>query len=127
MNEIIKWQGSNVEVQAHFVPRFLWTTATIDVFLEEQCILRTGGQFKFVGSHSSSFTHAGVTHVAEVSWDGSRSFSLFSFPYRLRIDGTPIAAARAHIRNWPLGLTAAVGMAAVLATLFHFVFAARIG
>jgi len=121
------WQGSIVAVQARLVPRFLWTTASIEVSLERQCILRTGGQFKFVGSQSATFTHAGSTHVAELSWDASRSFSLFSLPYRLRIDGVAVAAGPARIHNWPVGLAAAILLAALFATLFQLVFATRVG
>ena len=34
-----QWNGSAVEVTAHLVPRFLWSTASIDVFLDGRCIL----------------------------------------------------------------------------------------
>jgi hypothetical protein len=118
MSEIIKWQDSTVDVQARLVPRFLWCTASIDVFLDEQCILRTGGQLKATGLHSAMFTHSGSTHTAELSWGYGL---LFSFPYKLRIDGTPVSEARVHIRNWPLGLIIAFLFAAVLLAIFHLV------
>src|SRR5438034_342849 len=57
-----QWNGSRLAVTAKLVPRYLWQTASIDVFLDEQCILRTGGQFKFVGSHASEFVYRGTTH-----------------------------------------------------------------
>jgi len=50
MSEIIRWQDSAVDVQARLDPRFLWSTASIDVFLDEECIFRTGGQLKATGS-----------------------------------------------------------------------------
>jgi hypothetical protein len=89
MSDVIKWQGSAVDVQARLVPRYLWNTASVDVFLDGQRILRTGGQFKFTGSYSTTFTRAGSTHKAELSW-GLCGLS-FSFPYRLQIDGAPVA------------------------------------
>jgi hypothetical protein len=122
MSEIIKWQDSAVDVQARLVPRFLWSTASIDVFLDKQCILRTGGQLKATGLHSATFTHSGSTHTAELSWGYGL---LFSFPYKLRIDGAPVSEARVRVQNWPLGLFIAFLVAAVVLALFHFVHVSR--
>lgn len=122
MSEVIKWQGSTVEVQARLVPRYLWNTASIDVFLDGQRILRTGGRFKFTGSHSTPFTHAGSAHRAELSW-GFCGLS-FSVPYQLRVDGVPVAASRVQIRNWPIALVIIVVGAAALLVIFHFLQAA---
>jgi hypothetical protein len=123
MSKVIQWQDSTVDVQARLVPRFLWSTASIDVFLGGQCILRTGGQMKFTGSHSTTFTYSGSTHTAELSW-GASGLSL-SFPYQLRLDGVPVVDLRVHIRNWPLGLVAWILIAAVLRMIFDFVRASR--
>jgi hypothetical protein len=118
MSEVIKWQGRTVEVQARLIPRFLWTTASIDVFLDGQCILRTGGQMNCTGSFTTTFTHSGATHTADLSW----GYGLLSwFPYRLQIDGASISEARVYVRNWPLGLIWAVFVAAVMLAIFHFV------
>ena len=122
MDEIIQWQDSRVEVQARLIPRFLWCTASIDVFLAGQCILRTGGQLKFTGSHSAVFTHAGDSHKAELSWGAGW---LFSFPYQLRIDGVDVAASRVPVRNWALGLSVPILTAAVLVIIFIFASRAR--
>lgn len=119
MSEDIKWQGSPVDVQARLVPRYLWNTASVDVFLDGQRILRTGGQFKFTGSFSTTFTHAGSTHKAELSW-GLCGLS-FSFPYRLRIDGVPVADSRVRIRNWPVALIVAAVLVTALLAIFHFI------
>src|SRR5208282_1871253 len=118
MSEIIQWQSSPVDVQAQLISRFLWTTASIDVFLEGQCILRTGGQMKCTGSYSTAFTHSGSTHSAELSWGYG---FLRSFPYKLQIDGAPISQARVHVRNWPLGLICPALVAIVLLAIYHFV------
>jgi len=123
MSEVIKWQGSTVDVQARLVPRYFWNTASIDVSLDGQQILRTGGKLKFRGLYSTTFTHAGSTHTAELSW-GFSGFS-FSFPYQLRIDGTPVAASRVRIRNWPVAVIVIAVGAAVLLAIFHFIHATR--
>lgn len=118
MSEVVKWQGSAVEVQARLVPRYLWNTASVDVFLDNQRILRTGGQMKFTGSYATTFTHAGSTHKAELSW-GLCGLS-FSFPYRLQIDGAPVAHSRVRIRNWPVALIVVAVLVAVLLVIIHF-------
>src|SRR5215470_4947752 len=101
MNEVTRWQGSAVAVRARLVLRFLWTTASIDVFLEDQCILNTGGQMKFTGSHSARFSRSGKTHTAELSWGVGL---LRWFPYRLHIDGASVSEARVFVENWAMGL-----------------------
>jgi hypothetical protein len=118
MSETIKWRESTVDVEARLIPRFLWTTASIDVFLDGQCILRTGGQWRLTGSHSSTFTHLGSNHKAELSW--GRGF-LHSFPYQFKIDDISVSAARVRVKNWPVGLLAAVVIGGVLAAILHFI------
>ena len=118
MSDVIKWQDSPVNVQARLVPRFLWTTASIDVFLGEQCILRTGGQVKFTGSQSARFTHSGSSHTAELSWGANGSS--FSFPYQLRIDGVLVSTSRVSIRNRRVRWIAVI-VVVVLALALHFV------
>lgn len=99
-NPIPNWRGSEIRVTAKLVPRFLWSTASIDVFIKNKCILQTGGQLKITGAYSTSFTDdAGGHHRAELAWGRA---SLRSFPFRLQIDGEPIADSRVKIENWPL-------------------------
>jgi hypothetical protein len=117
MSELITWQGDQVDVQARLIPRFLWTTASIDVFLNGECILRTGGQMKITGSHSVSFTHAGSEHTVELSWGVGW---LLSFPYQLRIDGSLVSDSRVSVRNWPLGLLLVILSAAALVVILNF-------
>jgi hypothetical protein len=114
---IASWQGSAINVQARLVPRFFWMTASIDVFVGEQCVLRTGGQMTFSGIKSVEFTHAGAKHTAELKW-GSSGIS-FSFPYELRIDGVLISVSRVSIRNGFVGLIAAFLIATVFSVLFY--------
>jgi hypothetical protein len=122
MSEIIKWRDSAVDVQARLVPRFLWSTASIDVFLDKRCILRTGGQLKATGSHSATFTHSGSTHTAELSWGYGL---LFSFPYKLRIDDAPVSEARVRVQNWPFVFFFTFLVAVIALALFLFVHVSR--
>jgi hypothetical protein len=97
----IRWHGGTVEVTARLVPRYLWTTASIDVFLDGRCILRTGGQMKMTGSSSAEFRHDGAVHTVELSWDHvrQRGFPGHGFPYQLRIDGAKVAAWEVPVHN----------------------------
>src|SRR4051812_5646653 len=90
------WRDKPVRVTARYIPRFLWTTASIDVFLRDQCILRTGGQAKVTGEHSSSFKHGDEEHKTELKWGLSRGFG---FPYQLRIDGVLIEDSVVRVEN----------------------------
>jgi len=109
-----QWNGSRLGVKAKLVPRYLWQTASIDVFLDEQCILRTGGKFKFVGSHASEFEHRGTTHNAVLTWGFA---GLRSFPFRLTLDGQAILESRVYMSNWPIALWPLVVFAGILLLL----------
>jgi len=117
MSEVVTWKDSRVDVQAWLVPRFIWMTASIDVYLGEQCILRTGGQLKSTGSQSTTFSYAGSTHTAELKW-GASGFS-FSFPYVFRIDGVAVEVSRVRVRNWPIALVPAIFLIVFLEVLFQ--------
>lgn len=117
MNDAVQWQGSTIEVQARLVPRFLWTTASIDVFVGGQCVLRSGGRMKLIGCCSQTFAHSGGEHLAEVSWGASL---LYSFPYQLRIDGVHIREGRVRVRNWGLGLILPLVLLGFLALILWF-------
>ena len=93
---ITTWQACKVEVTARLIPRYFWSTASIDVFLDNECVLRTGGKLDLIGSHVQTFTHGGSTHTAELSWGLS---SLLSFPYKLQIDGMPVCESRVRVQN----------------------------
>ena len=100
MNEIAFWQGRAVTVDAH--PVFP-VAASINVYLDGECILRTGGQPDLTGSYSKTFTQGGSNHTAEVRW--GKSIWGFSFPYELFIDGAQVAAARVQVRYAWVSLT----------------------
>lgn len=91
------WNNKPVVVTARSLPRFLWTTASIDVFLDGQCILRSGGQAKLTGGHSAAFTHEGVQHQVGLTW--GKSSGDFGFPYEVRIDGAKVDEGTVQIEN----------------------------
>jgi hypothetical protein len=88
-------------VRARVVPRFLWTTASIDVFLDGRCILKTDGQRKAVGSSFAEFHHGGDVHSAELSWGQAcmRPPLCLTFPYQLFIDGGKISVSEVRVEN----------------------------
>ena len=92
----LRWHGSEVEVKARIVPRYGWTTASIDVFLDGQCILQTGGQMKVTGSSSAEFDHEGSRHFVELSWGMMRGLE---FPYVLRINDAKVALSEVRVEN----------------------------
>ena len=94
---VARWRGSDVSVRAWFVPRFFWFTVSIDVFLNGERILRTGGQFKIVGSATSSFNFDGTQHEARLSWGRGDGYE---FPIDLNIDGERIDVTHVRIENW---------------------------
>jgi hypothetical protein len=101
MSASVRWNGKAVSVISTLIPRFLWQTASIDVFVDGECILRTGGQFRLTGSHASEFTHSGHKHRAFLSWGYA---SVRSFPITLAIDDKPVLESRVYTSNWLVGL-----------------------
>ena len=105
------WHGSAVSVRSHVVPRYLWTTVSINAYLDDQCILQTGGKLNPTGSSSATFNHGGATHTAELSWGVG---IWYAFPYQLKIDGVPVMASRVRADNWYITL--------IMGILFGIVF-----
>lgn len=113
-----RWQNCDLEVKAEFVPRYCWTTASIDVYLDDLCILRTGGVLRTKGTQTKTFRRKNEDHALELIW---RSPLLgISFPYQLSIDGKRIITAKVCPKNWP---TLFVGIAAMalISMAVHFV------
>jgi len=107
----ISWKGKKVRVRARLVPRFLWTTSSIDVYLDGECAFRTGGKLAVIGSHSAAFRGAGSEHRMELSWGRSRNFF---FPYQLRIDGVMVDEARVQVENSQMMLIPALIIVALM-------------
>lgn len=98
---IASWNGSPVSVTARLVPRYAWTSATIDVFIEEEPVSRTGGVMKLVGKHSEVFHSAQGEHTAEVQWGRAGYVPSLS---NLTIDSTLVLESQVSIQNWWLAL-----------------------
>jgi hypothetical protein len=99
--QVGEWNGDPIEVAGQFVPKYLWTTASIDVFVKSQCVLRTGGKWKLTGATATQFQSAGSNHSIELAWG---RFKMRSFPIRITIDGQLIADTHVFVPNWPLSL-----------------------
>jgi hypothetical protein len=66
------------------------------VFLDGECILRTGGQMKMIGSSEAEFHHDGALHVMKLTWGRAHGLS---FPYQLWIDGAKVLVSNVPIAN----------------------------
>jgi hypothetical protein len=115
---MISWGDKIIRVQAIRVPRFLWTTASIEVFLGDECILRTGGQFKMTSSYSASFVDGISEHRAVLCWKRPRRYHI---PYQLQIDGVTMDDAQVGVKNWAMGYIPAFFIVASVFLLFIFV------
>jgi hypothetical protein len=91
------WHGSFLEVSARVVPRYLWTTVSIDVSLDGEPVLCTGGQASALGASRVTFLHNETSHEAELSWG---KFSQGAFPFILRVDGEVVLASEVPVENW---------------------------
>ncbi|WP_143042932.1 hypothetical protein ABL840_29680 [Variovorax sp. NFACC27] len=98
-NQETEWNGSKLFVTSTLLARKLWQAASIDLFLGEKCLLKTGGVFKLVGTHSVEFEHEGTRHRATLSW-GRAGFR--SFPIKVEIDGAPLLEGHVVSSNWLL-------------------------
>ena len=95
------WNGLPVAVSARLVPRFAWQTASIDLVIGDEVVMRTGGAFKLVGHVAGPFEVRGSRHEARL--DLGRG-TLRSFPYKVAVDGIALKSGRVSIDNWWLGL-----------------------
>lgn len=105
---LVRWDGSDLDIEAEYVPRYLYTTASINIY--NRCILRTGGVWRFRGTKSAEFTHNGKTGHAELSWRSGRS----EFWCKLTIDDQAVLTGVVTPRNFlALLIPAAVALAAI--------------
>jgi len=102
---IREWRGSVIRIRACLIPRFLWQTASIEVFVDDRSVLRTGGQLKLLGGASSTFQHLGSSHTLELSWGIGLPWS---FPYTLSIDRTQVTKSRVCVQNWYINIISAI-------------------
>jgi hypothetical protein len=113
--EFTQWHGSDLEVRARPVARYLWTTVSIDALLDGEPILRTGGQASALGGCRSKFRHERKAHRADLSWG---KMANGAFPFILRIDDEVVLASEVPVENWGIVLA---GWIAVLVVAFFFV------
>src|ERR1041385_4020246 len=116
---MISWCGETISVRAHLVPKYLWTTASIDVYLGRRCILQTGGKPRVAGLCRAEFEHQGSAHLAELFWDRAR---VSIFPFSLIIDDARILDSFVEIENrkWSIIPALAITAAAALSVLFVY-------
>jgi len=115
LTRIGEWRGQSIEVTARLIPKFLWTTASIDLFVNSTCVLRTGGKMKVIGSSSARFEDSGTAHDVELRWGWPRPRW---FPIKVLIDGDIVADSRAFVENWPLAQWPTVAVLAALVWIF---------
>ncbi len=94
------WEDGKITVTSTLLPKILWQTASIDVFLNEKCLLKTNGQLKITGSHTAQFTHNTVNHEVILIWGTG---GLRTFPIEVSIDGKQIIKSEIYTSNWILG------------------------
>ena len=108
------------QVRARLIPKYLWTTASIDVYLDGRCILATGGQMKLTGAHAGVFKDGGKDHLAELKWGKGRKLR---FPYQLWIDGTKVLDSWVAVENRLLAyIPAGIAFVIMFAISYHFFF-----
>jgi hypothetical protein len=116
----IEWSGSLLEVRARAIPRFLWMTVSIDVLLDGEPVLRTGGQLKSAGTVSQQVLYQGTYRNFELSWSNVQSGG---FPYVLRIDSERVLSSTVAVENMWFVLLLWLGLpliAAFATWLYHF-------
>jgi hypothetical protein len=95
----VQWRGALVEVQARPVARYLWMTVSIDVLVDGEAVLQTGGQAKLLGNYRRRFWYDGGEHTAELSWGMAAAGA---FPFMLRLDGEVVLASEVPVEHWLL-------------------------
>jgi hypothetical protein len=91
------WNGVPVIITCRLIKRYVWTTASIDIWVDGNLVLRSGGVLRITGSRTESFYFDTATHEATLAWRAGR---LLSFPFKLVIDGTVVVESRVFIENW---------------------------
>ena len=118
------WHDSDVVVTMELVPRYCWMTATVDVHVAKQCILRSGGVLKERGQSTVNFRHDGKDHVADLVWKTERDIAV---SYKLLLDGELVMSSKIHPRNWALCLVPLAILIAVMVGLISLVNFLHIG
>ncbi|HSM95293.1 MAG TPA: hypothetical protein VLT91_04560 [Rhizomicrobium sp.] len=96
-----QWDDVDVAVESVLVPRYLYTSASVNVYVAGNCILQTGGVMRFSGKNMAEFAHNGTDHQVVLDWTSGRS----SVGYTLMIDGDKILEGSVFPRNALMGMT----------------------
>jgi hypothetical protein len=112
--ETLRWHDANLTMRARAVPRYLWSTVSIEVFVEGTCVLRTGGERREVGFVTHCFDYDGNAHEATLSWG---KCMLGSFPCKLTIDGNDVSGSPVVVENWWAVATGIIVQALLVALL----------
>ena len=91
------WNGSTVEVTARLLPRKAFLAASIDVHINRETKLRTGGVFKIVGEYQEQVELSGSHHKLALAWGKAAPRS---FPVKLTIDDRVVLEESVRISNW---------------------------
>jgi hypothetical protein len=97
---IAEWETQPVLVSARLVPRYLWTTASIDVTVGSRRVLATGGVMKMASTCNAEFDHGDCLHRVALTWSAPHQGS---FPITVAIDGQVVANTCVQLRRWYLG------------------------
>jgi len=99
---MVNWRDRTLEVKARVLPKYLWSTASIDVYLDDAAIIRTGGVMRLKGLNEVQFDEGGETHSVALSWRSPAQG--MSFPYQLSVDGKIVLESEVRPPNWPMFL-----------------------
>jgi hypothetical protein len=91
------WKGVAVLVTSRLISRYVWMSASIDVWVNANRVLRSGGALRFIGNHTEAFHLGDAIHEVKLTWGTGW---LRSFPFKLEIDGTVVAESRVVTENW---------------------------
>ena len=96
----VNWRDRRLEVKARVVPRYFWSTVSINVHLDGTALIRTGGVFRGKGLNEAQFDEWGETHSLGLSWTSPTRG--FYFPYRLLVDDGVVLESTVKPPNWPM-------------------------
>jgi len=94
------WHGHRIVVEAYKLARRAWITTSIDVLVDGNPVLKSGGKVQLTGTCSEIFRQQDGDHSVDLSW--GNSFWGASFPVTLTIDGVEICSGRVRVRRWYL-------------------------
>jgi hypothetical protein len=110
------WNGEQLTITAHLVPRYAFMTASIDVSLADKPVLKTGGVLKLEGGQVANFERNRQAHLVEASWGKA---TLKYFPVKVVVDGQLLVEAPVKISNWWLVYWPWLILFGVLASRLH--------